>query len=94
MKSLMNVFIIKLKQKIEMYSAFLIYIVSGTTFDSINRILIFKNGKDIFPYYFFYQVPIFHIGFKNLHVYKDGIKQLMSIKSSFLYLHLNISLCE
>ncbi len=55
MKSLMNVFKIKFKQKIEMYSAFLIYIVGGTIFNSIDTIIIFKNSKDICPYYFFTQ---------------------------------------
>ncbi len=53
MKSLMNVFIIKLKKKIEMYSAFLIYIVGGSINNSIDTIIIFRNSKDICPYYFF-----------------------------------------
>ena len=42
MKSLMNVFIIKLKKKIEMYSAFLFYIVGGRIFNSIDTIIILK----------------------------------------------------
>jgi hypothetical protein len=60
MKSYMNVFIIKLKKKIEMYSAFLIYIVGGTFFDSIDRIAVFKNSEDIYPCYFFIGMPLFH----------------------------------
>lgn len=53
MRSQANVFITKLRKKIEMFSAFYIYSFSGKSFHSIGRIAIFKNGKDIYPCYFF-----------------------------------------
>lgn len=53
MKSHTNIFITKLRKKIEMYSAFLIYIVGRTFFNSIDGIVVFKNSKDIYPCYFF-----------------------------------------
>lgn len=42
MKSMMNVFKIKFREKIEMYSAFLFYIVGGRIFNSIDTIIILK----------------------------------------------------
>lgn len=53
MKSQMNVYIIKLRKKIGMLSDFYFYLFSEKSFHSIYRITIFKNSKDIYPYYFF-----------------------------------------
>lgn len=53
MKSHINIFITKLRKRIEMYSAFLIYRVGGTFYNSIDGIVVFKNSEDIYPCYFF-----------------------------------------
>ena len=53
MKSHINIFTIKLRKRIDMCSAFLIYIVCGTFYNSIDGIVVFKNSEDIYPYYFF-----------------------------------------
>ncbi len=53
MKSHINIFITKLRKRIEMYSAFLIYRVGGTFYNSIDGIVVFKNSEDMYPCYFF-----------------------------------------
>lgn len=53
MKSYINIFITKLRIKLKMYFAFLIYMISGSVNISIDRIIVFKNSEDIYPYYFF-----------------------------------------
>lgn len=53
MKSHINIYITKLRRKIEMYSAFLIYIMGGTFYNSIDGIVVCKNSEDVYPYYFF-----------------------------------------
>jgi len=56
MKSLVNIFITKLRKKLKMYFAFPIlymYMASKTFYNSIGGIIVFKNSEDIYPYYFF-----------------------------------------
>jgi|GEM_PF-753646 len=53
MERYFNIFITKLRKKIAMYSAFLIYAVGRIFNFSIDGIVVFKNSKDIYPCYFF-----------------------------------------
>ncbi|AEV68973.1 hypothetical protein Clocl_2396 [Acetivibrio clariflavus DSM 19732] len=52
MKGHINMFITKLREKMMMYFPF-IYIMHKTSYNSIGKIVIFKNSEDIYPCYFF-----------------------------------------
>ncbi len=79
MKSYINIFIIKLRKRIEMYSAFLIYRVGGTFYNSIDGIVVFKNSEDIYPCYFFTPLSnkVKEVNMKNIFIFKYKFSEVL-----------------